>query len=140
MEQRRAKSSGMRDVAGLFAHHGFTSLPVVGEGGRFLGIIFQLHLIASDRRVQDAAGFLPRIRNRLLPHPGTPARAADVMEPAPPCARPDTPIAALLPQLAGNGMDAVPVLNGPRIVGIVTQTDLIAALARQSLRAGSPVA
>lgn len=30
--------------------------------------------------------------------------------------------------------DAVPVLEGPRIIGIVTQTDMIAAFARESLR------
>ena len=67
---------------------------------------------------------------------GDGARAADIMDPHPASASPDTPIAALLPQLAG-GMDAVAILDGPRIVGVVTQTDLIAALARQSLRAGA---
>ncbi|WP_249154936.1 CBS domain-containing protein [Gordonia polyisoprenivorans] len=48
----------------------------------------------------------------------------------------DTPIAALLPQLAERGCDAVPVLDGPAIVGIVTQTDLITVLARHALRNG----
>lgn len=128
----------LREVAALFARHGFTSLPVVDAAGRFLGIIFQLHLIASDRRVVEAAGFVPRLKNRLLPYRGKPERAADVMQVSPPTASPDTPIAALLPQLAGEGMDAVPVLDGEGIVGIVTQTDLIAALARQSLRGGQP--
>ena len=33
-------------------------------------------------------------------------------------------------------MDAIPILEGDRIVGVVTQTDLIAALARHSLRQG----
>ena len=51
-----------------------------------------------------------------------------------PTARPDTPIAALLPPLASSDTDAVPVLEGERIVGIVTRTDLVAALARESLR------
>ena len=45
-------------------------------------------------------------------------------------------INSLLPQLATDGMDAIPILEGDRIVGVVTQTDLIAALARHSLRQG----
>ena len=40
--------------------------------------------------------------------------------------------------LASGDCDAVPVLDGPRIVGIVTQTDLISALARQILRQDAP--
>ena len=48
---------------------------------------------------------------------------------------PETPVAALLPMMAEGSCDAVPVLARGRIVGIVTRTDLIAALARQSLRA-----
>ena len=55
-----------------------------------------------------------------------------------PVAGPDTPIAALLPQLASSGTDAVPVLENGRIAGIVTRTDLIAALARESLRPMDP--
>lgn len=120
----------LREVAGLFARHGFTSLPVVGKDGRFLGVIFQLHLIASDWAL-PVKGL-----RKLLPRRGTAACAADVMEAAPPGVPPDAPIAALLPYLATHRTDAVPILQGDGIVGIVTQTDLIAALARQSLRAG----
>ncbi|MEY8099283.1 CBS domain-containing protein [Falsihalocynthiibacter sp. S25ZX9] len=40
------------DFASLFRHHRFTSLPIVGEGNRFFGIIFQIHLI--DRARDDA--------------------------------------------------------------------------------------
>ena len=45
-----------------------------------------------------------------------------------------TPMAALLPMLADEQVDAVPVLEGGRIDGIVTSTDLISALARHSLQ------
>ncbi|MBB1491456.1 HPP family protein [Paracoccus sp. MC1854] len=119
----------LREVAELFTRHGFTSLPVVEGDGRFLGIIFQLHLIASDWALADS-GF-----RKLLPRRGATGCAADVMQVAPPSAAPDSPIAALLPHLATHRTDAVPILDGNEIVGIVTQTDLIAALARQSLRA-----
>ncbi|WP_108259268.1 CBS domain-containing protein [Mangrovicoccus ximenensis] len=44
-----------------------------------------------------------------------------------------TPVAALLPMMADAAVDAVPVLDRGRITGIVTRSDIIAALARQSL-------
>ncbi len=125
-------SSSLAEVTSLFVTHGFTSLPVVGEGDRYLGVIFQLHLIAGaigDPRT-GIEKFMP-----WLPWPGRsrPKTAAGIMQ-TPPVVKADTPIAALLPFLASSGSDAVPVLDDDRIVGIVTQTDLIAALTRQTLQ------
>lgn len=117
-------------VAGLFQRHGFTSLPVVAEGGRFLGVIFQLHLIRPADGWRDRAARLARGRR-------TP-RAADLMATDLPRLAPDAPIAALLPLLAEGRTDAVPVVEGAHITGIVTRTDLIAALARQTLAAPAP--
>ena len=52
------------------------------------------------------------------------------------CDKPaDAPIAAVLPLLAEGRTDAVPVVEGARIFGIVTRTDLIAALAHHTLTA-----
>jgi CBS domain-containing membrane protein len=113
-------------VADQFRSQGFTSLPVVAEGGQFLGVIFQLHLIrgAQDHAFGDRRGFGAR---------DLPQVAADVMVTDLAVITPQTPVSALLPLLAEGHCDAVPVLEGARITGIVTRTDLIAALARQSL-------
>lgn len=110
--------AGLAEVLGIFARHGFTSLPVVEDGDRFLGVIFQLHLV----RHLAAAGLDEAA-----------ATAGDIMLSRVPTVAPSAPVAALLPHLALHGTDAVPVLDGARIVGIVTQTDLVAALARQSV-------
>jgi CBS domain-containing membrane protein len=59
------------------------------------------------------------------------------MSVAGPRASTNTPIAALLPMMSEGDTDAVPVLEYARIVGIVTRTDLIAALARSAARAGT---
>ncbi|MGR3425660.1 MAG: CBS domain-containing protein [Pseudooceanicola nanhaiensis] len=56
------------------------------------------------------------------------------MSVAGPSAVPTTPVAVLLPKMADGDVDAVPVLERGRTVGIVTRTDLIAALARSSLQ------
>ena len=115
-------------VAQLFLRHGFTALPVVAPGGDWLGVIYQRHLLAGARfrravPWRRADGLAPRAARH----------AGQIMQRDVPVASPDMPIAALLPQMADGRCDAVPVLEEGRIVGIVTRTDLIAALARLSL-------
>lgn len=124
-------------VADLFRQHRFTSLPVVTGGGRYLGVIFQIHLITRVRAAafQTHSGFAGAFRALLRAGPNPPVTAEGIMDTNLPCAQADTPIAALLPMMADGNVDAVPVLADARIVGIVTRSDLIAALARISLRA-----
>ncbi|WP_068300849.1 HPP family protein [Pararhodobacter sp. CCB-MM2] len=126
-------------LADLFRRHGFTSIPVVEGEGRFLGVIFQRHLIG--RAAEDAQrlgrGFLPALRRLIDPSREKPPVAADLMAVAGPRAQAQTPIPVLLTMMAEGATDAVPVLHGTRLIGIVTRTDLIAALARLAL-AGAP--
>jgi CBS domain-containing membrane protein len=123
--------ASLADITALFAQHRFTSLPVQTADGRFLGVILQIHLIAlgqSDRR-----SLLGKPRRRL--------RAEDIMDTASPRAAPSTPVAAFFHLMAESQTDAVPVIEGERIVGVVTRTDLIAALAHSILaqdQAGRP--
>ncbi|MDB6175999.1 HPP family protein [Paracoccus sp. Z330] len=122
-------------VADLFRDHAFTSLPVTGQGDAYLGVIFQMHLIRRARRDAFASG--KRFGSAmavLLEHDAEfGLRAEHIMETEAPVIAPDDPVAGLLPKMADGKHDAVPVLDNGRIVGIVTRTDLIAALARQSL-------
>ena len=126
----------LTSVAELFRRHGFTSLPVVEDGNKYLGVIFQIHLIrrGRDDAVRLNRGFGAAMNRLLDPRRAVPVRAADIMSGTAPRAVQTTPVAALLPMLSGSGGDAVPVLARGRIVGIVTRTDMIAALARHSLR------
>ena len=122
-------------VAELFRHHKFTSLPVVNLEGRYLGIIFQMHLISRAR--EDALrlnrGLFAAMKRLLGNGWDKPPIAGNIMGVVGPRAVLETPIAALLPMLAEGDVDAVPVLQNERIVGIVTRTDLITAMARSSL-------
>ena len=132
-----APQTPLTRVAELFRHHRFTSLPVVGPDGSFLGVIFQIHLIlrAQEEARRLDRGFVAAARRLLDPRGAPRICAKDVMAVTIPRVTPQTPIAALLPMMADGQIDAVPVLQGRAIVGIVTRTDLIAALARQALRA-----
>ena len=101
-----------QEVADLFRRHRFTSIPVTGPGlgRRYLGMIFQIHLIGADMLPEDTARSLME---------------ADV-----PAASTDTPLGKLLALMADGAVDAVPVLTGLALVGVVTRTDLISAFAR----------
>lgn len=124
----------LSEVAELFRQHGFTALPVV-EAGRYLGVIFQIHLI---RRAEEDAfrldrGFARAMARLIEPGRKAPTRAREIMAVATPRATRDTPIAALLPQMADGTSDAVVVLHRGRLAGIVTRTDLVSALALAGL-------
>lgn len=127
------------EIADLFRRHHFTSLPVVGVDQTFLGVIFQMHLIsqARDDALRLDRGFRAAFRRLLDRDRERSMTAADIMSVASPRATGDTPIGALLPMMAEGDTDAVPVLEYGKIVGIVTRTDLVAALSRSAARAGS---
>lgn len=126
----------LSDVADLFRRHKFTSLPVIGPDAEYLGIIFQIHLISQAR--EEAIWLNRSFRSaltRLLDRDREkPVCARDIMAVSGPRALLDTPIAALLPMMADGEVDAVPVIEHGRIVGIVTRTDVIAAMARKLVR------
>lgn len=123
--------TGLDVVAGIFARHDFHSVPVVEEDARYMGLICQIDLIRHGFG-QGGGGRRASGSRRATPE----VTAAAIMRRNVPLARPDSPLGALLPLLSGPDCDAVPILSAGRLQGIVTQTDLIAALTRQSLRRG----
>ena len=128
----------LNEVADLFRRHSFTSLPVVGESGQYLGVIFQIHLIRRAR--EDALrldrGLMAAMSRLIDRQRSAPVRAIEIMSVTEPRATASTPIAALLPLMADGACDAVPVVESGKIIGIVTRTDLIAALAHAGLSHG----
>ncbi|ACT58606.1 HPP family protein [Hirschia baltica] len=122
----------LSDVADLFRRHKFTALPVVDSEGIFLGVIFQIHLInrAREDSLRLHRGFEQVLKRLLDPKREQPIRAEDIMSVTIPRAFISTPIAALLPLMAEGDIEAIPIMDHKKIIGIVTRTDLIAALAR----------
>ena len=84
-------------------------------------------------------GYIAALRHLLAGGRTGRLRAADIMDASSPYVSPDAPVAQLLPMMADGEVDAVPVLDEERLVGIVTGTDLIAALAHKSLSDQSAV-
>lgn len=95
-------------LARLFRDRRFKTLPVVAEDGTYLGLLSQSDLLArTDDRDE----------------------AEQIMSTSFATASRDTPLAPLLALLADGRQQAVPVLDGPRLVGLVTRSDMIGALA-----------
>lgn len=124
--------AALAEVADLFRTRGFTSLPVV-EGGRLLGLIFQIDLIrrAREDAFRQRHSLISALARLIDSHRLKPPKAGEIMETHTPRIMPDTPVGAILPLLADGGAEAVAVVEGPRVVGIVTRTDLVSALARR---------
>ncbi|WP_431299758.1 HPP family protein [Tabrizicola sp. BL-A-41-H6] len=123
-----APEASLIDVAGLFRTHEFTSIPVVRGDGVLAGVILQIDLI---RKAGAEALHLHRGFARLVGRGRQRLTAADIMQVAMPRATPTTPVGALLPLMADGGAEAVPVVVDGRIVGIVTRSDLVSALAHR---------
>jgi CBS domain-containing membrane protein len=112
--------------------HKIKALPVVDSFGRLVGIL----TVADYLRQMDdtsAAGLAMRLQGLLRRTPGMTSEKAEVvgqiMTTSVYAARTDTPISELVRSLSDRGMHHIPVLDASaRVVGMVTQSDLIAAL------------
>ena len=120
-------------VADIFRKRGFTSLPVVGVEDRLLGLIFQIDLIrrAREDAFRQHHSLIRALAHLIDSHRKRPPKAGEIMETDTPRIAPDTPVGAIMPLLSDGGAEAVAVVEGPRVVGIVTRTDLVSALAQR---------
>lgn len=128
--------ASMREALNLIRGHHVKALPVTTEDARVVGIVTQSDLL--DKASWGAGG--PRVSlSQRLRHVVRLARAPqgsvqEIMSVHVQSARPETPIADLVPMMADGGHHAVPVVDGnDQLAGIVTQSDLIAALFRDRL-------
>jgi CBS domain-containing membrane protein len=118
----------------LMRTEGVKALPVVDRSRRVVGILTQTDFF-RHARAEPLAGLGDRLRRLLRPTPGPtsskPEVAGQIMTTPVVAVREDAPIADLVPLLAERGIHQVPVVDGrDKLVGLVTQSDLIAALYR----------
>ena len=128
--------TALGEIADLFRQHRFTSLPVVDTDLKYLGVIFPIHLISQARAdaLRLDRGYGAALRRLLDRDREKPMKASDIMTVATPRATVNTPIGGLLLMMADENTDAIPIIAYGKIVGIVTSTDLVAALARSAAR------
>ena len=113
-----APNNAIDTAISLMRAGGFRRLPVV-ENGRLVGIV-----TARDLRLASNAPSIVRERwynNYILQH----IAVGDYMTPDPVTIAPDSPIAEAARLMRDHKISGLPVVEEGRLVGIVTQTDLL---------------
>ncbi|KFG92799.1 hypothetical protein GQ56_0135285 [Burkholderia paludis] len=126
-----APSTSVTAALALLDRHRVKALPVVDGEGRLAGIVTRADLTRASRRPtplwQRWSARLPQALG------GRPACVDSVMTRDVACVPETMPVTALVPLFAQSGHHHIPVVDASRrLVGIVTQTDLVTGLYRQT--------
>jgi len=115
-----------QDAVKLMVTARVTGLPVVDGGGRLVGIISEADLLKASLEPD------PRAHMRLAhaPSGSMPATVAQVMTAHPYTVREDSDVADLAHTFLRNSWKSVPVVRGDVLLGVVSRSDVIRALAR----------
>lgn len=116
-------STPIAEVAAIMAQRGFCAVPVVDDGDRLMGLVTETDLI--------------RERFGLHPQPPTSGRerppkatAAQVMTSPVEFVRPQATLSALAKCMISGRRRSMPVVQGSRVVGMVTRRDVVETMAR----------
>lgn len=107
--------TSVQRAAALFEEHRIRHLPVLDEAERLVGIL-------TDRDLRSAVGYDVEDRLELT--------AGEIMTAEPVTVSPDTPLEDALLILCERRFGALPVVSQGRLVGILSQQDVLAALAK----------
>jgi CBS domain-containing protein len=127
------------EVARLMWGHHISGLPVVDAGGKLVGIVTELDLLVRNANLHVPTYL--RILDGLIPL-GNPRRfdeemrralgttAAEVMTSEVVTVNSDTDLAELATLMLDKRVNPVPVVDGGRLVGIVSRGDFVRLLAQ----------
>jgi CBS domain-containing membrane protein len=114
------------------SHH-ITAMPVLNRARRVIGIVTQADFLKHGQLDEAYTTMRERLTQFLRPsgttHSEKPEVIGQIMVKHPRTATIDTPITELVPLMADSGLHQIPIVdNENRFAGIVTQSDLVAAL------------
>lgn len=120
----------LKVAAALLADHAITSMPVVDDTGRLIGVVSEADVVRESLVVDQGV--------HLLVEPSSKAPAAscvaEVMTALPVTVHPDTDLAEAAHLMTESTVKSLPVVEDSRLVGIVSRTDVIRLLARRDER------
>ena len=133
-------TAGIHELAALFVQNNISGAPVVDEKGVFLGIVLEEGLIFHDKRVHVpsfmhiAMGFLTfgikRFEEEIAKI--TAATVSQLMEEQALTLSPTLSVEEAATLMIEKAMYYCPVLEGRRLLGVVTKKDIVRAIARET--------
>jgi len=124
--------TGLEPAWQLMRNHRVVALPVLNRARRVIGIVTQTDFLEHGG-LDSYAGMRRQLQRFLRKSGVTHTEKAEVvgqiMSGHPTTARTATPIVDLVPLMANSGFHHIPIVDAEdRFVGIITQSDLVAAL------------
>ncbi|HEX2011051.1 MAG TPA: HPP family protein [Roseateles sp.] len=124
----------LQDAWALLRRHRIKALPVVDRVHRVIGILTLADFMRAAE-LERHEGLADKLRRLVLPAPAShsdkPEVVGQIMTRQVRVASAERPLAELVPLFADTGHHHIPVVGAQaRLVGIITQSDLVAALSR----------
>lgn len=119
-----AKAS-VKDGLRLLDRHRVTAMPVVAGDGHLLGIVSEADLLQDAVRHDE--------RTTLIPHEHThslPRSVEEVMSTLSLTVSPDSDLSDAVELMTSTAAKSLPVVEGGRVVGVVSRSDIVHLLAR----------
>jgi predicted transcriptional regulator len=120
----------LKVAAGLLAERAITSMPVVDDAGRLIGVLSEADVVRESLVVDHHAHLL------AVPVAKAPAAScvAEVMTMMPVTVHPDSDLAEAAQLMTESTVKSLPVVEDSRLVGIVSRTDVVRMLAHRDER------
>lgn len=130
----------VRELADLLAEHAISGVPVVDAAGALVGVVTEGDVIMQDAELHfphylqflDSVIYLESVRKfeeRFRKTFGN--KVGDVMSTEAITVTPDATVHEITTLMADNNVNRLPVIEGGRIVGIITRGDIVRAIAER---------
>jgi CBS domain-containing protein len=115
-----------KDALRLLDRHSITAMPVVGPGGVVIGVISEADLVRDALPADPRAHMLPDTAEQE----NSSTCVGDVMTRHPVTVRGDLDLSEATDLITSTAVKSVPVVDGSRLVGMLSRRDVVHALAR----------
>lgn len=133
----------LKEALELLRRHRVKALPVTDESGRVLGVVTQTDLLDKSEwsALGPRLGFRRRVRLALTRVRAPHGAVEDIMTASPVTARPETPVADVVAEMARSSLHHLPVVDGDgKLLGMVSQADIVSALLADGAQASEVAA
>jgi CBS domain-containing protein len=124
--------AGFKEIAQLLAEHDITSVPVLDDQDRPLGLVSEADLLRHEAAVDDPAGLAPVPRMSARDRARSEATTARGLMTSPAvCARPEWTVVEAARLMDQHHYKRLPVVDeAGRLIGIVSRSDLLRVFLR----------